>query len=223
MKPAFIKQTHRFVCLTKKFPPTFPYFRYQMVMKQLLSASVLVFLASKAASAACWPLDTPEETRMGTVPTGVSTRYSHYVTWGCAAPTKLYSQVYFSTPSEITTTLIKAVRTQAGADKYLSQHPPVPLETKEQDFIKQVAVQFGPKVVTASEQPTYQILSNGTRMTTATAKRVPANTACSSSVRILYSSYYSVEGKLATDGTRLGKVAALCKVSSLSGLNTAIN
>lgn len=192
-------------------------------MKQLISVSVLMFFASKAASAACWPLDTPEETRMATVPAGVSTRYTHYVTWGCAAPTRLYSQVYFSNPGEITTALVKAVRTQFGADTYLAQHAPVPLEAKEQDFIKQVAVQFGPKVVTASEQPTYDILSNGTRMTTPSAKRVPANTACNPSVRILYSSYYSVEGRLATDGTQLGKVAAICKVSSLSGLNTAIN
>lgn len=192
-------------------------------MKKLLSVSVAFLLISKIASAACWPLDTPEETKMGTVPTGVSTRYSHYVTWGCMAPTRLYSQVYFSTPSEITTTLVKAVRTQFGADTYLSKHPPIPLEANEQGFIKQIAVQFGPKVVTTSEQPTYAILSDGTRVTTATGKRVPANTACNPNVRILYSSYYSVQGKLATDGTTLGKVAALCKVSSLSGLNTAAN
>ena len=197
--------------------------RYQVVMKQLLSATVLIFLTSNVATAACWPLDTPEETKMGTIPAGVSTRYSHYVTWGCAAPTRLYSQVYLSSPGEITTTLIKAVRTQFGADKYLSQHPPIPLEAKEQDFIKQLAVESGPKVATASEQPTYEILSNGARVTTATGKRVPANTACNPNVRMLYSSYYSVEGKLATDGTKLGRVAALCKVSSVSGLNTAVN
>lgn len=189
---------------------------------------VLVGLLCLAAAnsnslAACWPLETPEETKFGEIPASVSTRYSHYVTWGCLAPTRAYSAVYLSSPYEITTALMKAGRSQAEADVYLVANQPIPNTPAELEFIRQIAVQVGPKVVTTSERPTYAILDNGLRNTTASGKRVPANTNCNPNVRILNSNYYSVEGEKATDGTVLGKVAAICKISSLSGLNKVGN
>lgn len=180
-------------------------------------AVLILSLVASLAHAECWPVDEPSKVLIAPI---TGQRWSHYAAWSCVEPTKVYTRVIAFNRSEFISALA-SVRTKSQADAYYAANPTSSASESDKAYLLAIANQHAPVAVIAGAvtRPTYALNADGTRQATATGKRIAQGKQCDPLKRVKDTVYYSVQGQLATDGSTLGNVVAVCSISSAVGLN----